>query len=158
MNSTIWFAAPIARNRVVTVPTDPLYAYGWVPNECSARCSTRWETPAVASDSLDRPTANIRHAWTGPGIGVTGHTTLTPSTSPHWSLCASNASSVTDSTPQAPSPFDPTGTIRSSLPRDASHVRRGQVGGGTLMGVTIDDARAVAAMLPRSYEALVRDR
>lgn len=26
------------------------------------------------------------------------------------------------------------------------------------MGVTIDDARAVAAVLPRSYEALVRDR
>jgi hypothetical protein len=26
------------------------------------------------------------------------------------------------------------------------------------MGVTIDDARAIAATLPRSYEALVRDR
>jgi hypothetical protein len=26
------------------------------------------------------------------------------------------------------------------------------------MGVTIDDARAIAAVLPRSYEALVRDR
>jgi hypothetical protein len=26
------------------------------------------------------------------------------------------------------------------------------------MGVTIDDARAIAAKLPRSYEALVRDR
>lgn len=26
------------------------------------------------------------------------------------------------------------------------------------MGVTIDDARAIAAMLPRSYEAFVRDR
>ena len=25
------------------------------------------------------------------------------------------------------------------------------------MGVTIDDARAIAATLPRSYEALVRD-
>jgi hypothetical protein len=27
-----------------------------------------------------------------------------------------------------------------------------------LMGVTIDDARAIAATLPRSYEALVRDQ
>lgn len=27
-----------------------------------------------------------------------------------------------------------------------------------LMGVTVDDARAIAATLPRSYEALVRDR
>jgi hypothetical protein len=26
------------------------------------------------------------------------------------------------------------------------------------MGVTIDDARAIAAALPRSYEALVRDQ
>ena len=26
------------------------------------------------------------------------------------------------------------------------------------MGVTIDDARAIAATLPRSYEALVRDQ
>jgi hypothetical protein len=26
------------------------------------------------------------------------------------------------------------------------------------MGVTVDDARAIAATLPRSYEALVRDR
>jgi hypothetical protein len=26
------------------------------------------------------------------------------------------------------------------------------------MGVTVDDARAIAAALPRSYEALVRDR
>ena len=26
------------------------------------------------------------------------------------------------------------------------------------MGVTIDDARAIVAPLPRSYEALVRDR
>jgi hypothetical protein len=26
------------------------------------------------------------------------------------------------------------------------------------MGVTVDDARAIAGMLPRSYEALVRDR
>ena len=26
------------------------------------------------------------------------------------------------------------------------------------MGVSIDDARAIAAPLPRSYEALVRDR
>jgi hypothetical protein len=28
---------------------------------------------------------------------------------------------------------------------------------GLAMGVTIDDARAIAAMLPRSYEAVVRD-
>lgn len=29
---------------------------------------------------------------------------------------------------------------------------------GPIVGVTIDDARAIAAPLPRSYEALVRDR
>lgn len=31
-------------------------------------------------------------------------------------------------------------------------------GAAALMGVTIDDARAIAATLPRSYEALVRDQ
>jgi hypothetical protein len=50
---------------------------------------------------------------------------------------------------------------------DASIPERAPAAGGLLhahrrgartMGVTIDDARAIAATLPRSYEALVRDR
>src|SRR5215213_11932567 len=43
---------------------------------------------------------------------------------------------------------------RGLPPRRRSHRR----GAAPPMGVTIDDARLIAATLPRSYEALVRDR